>query len=357
MFGDEAASLACDGTVPNVARIYDYYLGGKDNFAVDREAARRVLGAAPDVPLAALENRAFLQRAARFLVFEAGISQFIDIGPGLPTQGNLHQIVHQYNSDAHVVYVDNDPVVLAHCRSLLQGDRTRTISGDVRAPEQIFANQELQSFINLSEPVALCLTLVLHFIRESDDPYQIMAKLTGALAAGSYLLLSHVTGDERDVATISQITDVYDEATAPLVPRSRDEFIRFFDGFTILPPGVVFLSQWRPSNKSHPEVGTHWAYAGLGRDSSFRMTVPRGVGMTPSTLCRRPQKQFNHSTWERPTTFVSKLIDEFVLTLAGICAVAIPPLGIFPAAAEPPGPNCQMGRPLPRRNGGGPCRS
>lgn len=191
MRDDEAASLACDATVPNVARIYDYYLGGKDNYAVDREAARKVLGVAPDVPLAALQNRAFLQRAARFLVHEAGVSQFIDIGPGLPTQGNLHQIVHQYDPGAHVVYVDNDPVVLAHGRSLLQDARTCTIEGDLRDPEQIFVNHELQRLINLSEPVALCLTLVLHFIPNNNDPHQLMAKLTSELARATVYLLGH----------------------------------------------------------------------------------------------------------------------------------------------------------------------
>jgi hypothetical protein len=267
MRDDEAASLACDVTVPNVARIYDYYLGGKDNYAVDREAARKVLDAAPDVPLAALENRAFLQRAVRFLVQDARVSQFVDIGPGLPTQGNLHQIVHQYNPQAHVVYVDNDPIVLAHGRSLLRDARTRIIEGDVRMPEQILANQELQRLIDLSQPVALCLTLVLHFIPDSDDPYGILDGLNRPLAPDSYLVLSHVTADEQDVVTVSEITDVYDKANAPLIPRSRAEISRFFDGFTIVPPGVVFLSQWRPSSESYPADGTRWAYAAVGRKS------------------------------------------------------------------------------------------
>ena len=267
---DNVVALACDSSVPNVARVYDYYLGGKDNYAVDREAARKVLGIAPDVPLAALENRAFLQRAARYLVTEAGISQFIDIGPGLPTQGNLHQIVHQHDPHAHVVYVDNDPVVLTHGRSLLQNDRTHIIDGDVRQPEHILADQTLRTLINLSKPVALCLTLLLHFIPDSDDPYGVITRLASALPADSYLVLSHVSADEHDTGTVSQITGVYDQATAPLVPRSRDEITRFFDGFTIVPPGVVFLSQWRPSSESYPQSGTRWAYAGVGRKHQAR---------------------------------------------------------------------------------------
>lgn len=265
MHDDSAVSLACDSSVPNVARIYDYYLGGKDNYAADREAARKVLGIAPDVPLAALENRAFLQRAARYLVAEAGISQFIDIGPGLPTQGNLHQIVHHYDPHAHVVYVDNDPVVLTHGRSLLKNDRTHIIDGDAREPERILADQTLRTLINLSKPVAVCMTLLLHFIADSDDPNAIMTRLANALPVNSYLVLSHVSGDEHDTDKISQITRVYEQATAPLVPRSRGEITRFFDGFTIVPPGVVFLSQWRPSSESFPESGTRWAYAGVGQ--------------------------------------------------------------------------------------------
>lgn len=263
---DEAVSPAFDMTVPNVARIYDYYLGGKDNYAADREAARKVLGAAPDVPMAALENRAFMQRAVLFLVQEAHITQFIDIGPGLPTQGNLHQIVWQYDPDASVAYVDNDPIVLTHGRAILNHMPQAIIAeGDLREPERILASDELRQLIDPSKPVALCMTLVLHFITDAENPYGIVTRLRDALCPGSYLVLSHVTGDERDVQTVSEITDVYNEATAPLVPRSRAEVTCFFDGFTLVPPGVVFLSHWRPSSESYPEGGTRWAYGGVGR--------------------------------------------------------------------------------------------
>lgn len=266
MCEDEAVSPAFDATTPNVARIYDYYLGGKDNYAADREAARKVLGAAPDVPMAALENRAFMQRAARFLVQEAHIGQFIDIGPGLPTQGNLHQIVQHYDPAACVAYIDNDPIVLSHGRSILyRMPGTVVIEGDLCAPQQIIASQELRELIDLTKPAALFMTLVLHFIPDDRDPYGSVAQLRDALAPGSYLVLTHVTGDERDVETVSQITDVYDDATAPLVPRSRAEIARFFDGLTLVPPGVAFLSQWRPSSESFPEGGTRWAYAGVGQ--------------------------------------------------------------------------------------------
>jgi hypothetical protein len=255
-----------DFSAPNVARIYDYYLGGKDNYAVDREAARLVLRAAPDIPLAALENREFLKRTIDFLVCEAGIDQFIDIGPGLPTQGNVHALVQQHNPDAPVVYVDNDPVVLSHGRALLHGaGSVAVIDGDVRKPMAILNNRGLRDLIDLSRPVALCMSLVLHFITDNEDPWALVAELRDLIQAGSYLVLSHVTGDERPVDTMSEIRGVYDEATAPLTPRTKEEFTRFFDGFELVEPGVVFLSQWRPTGEYFARGGTRWAYAAVGR--------------------------------------------------------------------------------------------
>jgi hypothetical protein len=259
---------AIDLSKPNVARIYDYYLGGKDSYAADREVARLVLNAAPDVPLAALENREFLKRATEFLVCEAGIDQFIDIGPGLPTQGNVHELVQRHKPDAPVVYVDNDPVVLTHGRALLHGTGGVTIiDGDARKPEAILSNRELRQLIVLSRPVAVCMSLVLHFISDDEDPWAVVARLWDSIRPGSYLVLTHVTGDERTVDTMSEIRGLYDEATAPLTPRTKDEFARFFDGFELVPPGVVFLSQWRPTAEYYAKGGTRWAYAAMGRKS------------------------------------------------------------------------------------------
>jgi hypothetical protein len=258
-----------DMTVANVARMWDYYLGGSKNTEADREAARLVLGAAPDVPLAALENREFLKHAARFLVAEAGISQFIDIGPGLPTQGNIHYLVRQYDEHAHVAYIDNDPVVLAHGRSHLDDiPGVDLIAGDLRDPGGILDSLELRETIDFSRPVALCMTLVLHFIRDQDDPYGSVAKLRDALCPGSYLVISHVTGENRDHAALGQIADVYDQATAPLVMRTREQIERFFSGFDLVEPGLVFLSQWRPVTEYYVGGGTRWAYAGVGRKAS-----------------------------------------------------------------------------------------
>jgi hypothetical protein len=263
---DGQPGSATDFATPNVARIYDYYLGGKDNFVPDREAARLVLNAAPDIPLAALENREFVKRVIEFLVIEAGIDQFIDIGPGLPTQGNVHELVRQHDAHAPVVYVDRDPVVLTHGRALL-GSRAGVafIEGDARNPQAILTDPELRDLIDLSRPVAVCMSLVLHFIPDEEDPWSMVARLRDSIRPGSYLVLTHVTGDARNADTMSEIRGIYDEATEPLVPRTKDEFSRFFDGFELVPPGVVFTSQWRPTGEYYAKGGTRWAYAGVGR--------------------------------------------------------------------------------------------
>lgn len=255
-----------DLSVPNVARMFDYYLGGKENHAADREAARLVLEMAPDVPLAALENRELLKRAVSFLTEKAGITQFVDIGPGLPTQANVHQLAKQHAPDARVAYVDNDPVVLAHGRSLLSHvPGVAIIDGDLREPERILSNPALRALIDFTEPVALCMSLVLHFIPGRNDPYAIVARFRDELCPGSYVVLTHMTGDEREAGTLAGITHVYSDATAPLTMRSRAEVARFFVGFDLVEPGVVFMSQWRPTAEYYAWGSTRWAYAGVGR--------------------------------------------------------------------------------------------
>ncbi len=262
---ERSAPNGADITTPNVARMYDFYLGGKDNYASDREAARKVLGVASEVPLAALENREFVKRAVRFLVRE-DIKQFVDIGPGLPTRSNVHEVVRQYEPQAHVVYIDNDPIVLSHSQSLLENTPgVAIIDEDLREPEHILSNPALRELISFARPVALCMTLVLHFIPDSGDPYGIVARLCEALCPGSYVVISHVTGDGRDPEALTEITDTYDQATAPLIMRSRTDIARFFDGFELVDPGVVFLSQWRSTGEFYSEGGTRWAYAGVGR--------------------------------------------------------------------------------------------
>jgi S-adenosyl methyltransferase len=255
-----------DFSKPNVARMYDYYLGGKDNYPADREAARLVLGAAPDVPLAALENREFLRHAVRFLMRDRSIRQFVDIGPGLPTQSNVHQLARRYDPGAHVVYVDNDAVVFSHGRSLLHGvPGVTVIRGDLREPGPILDDPELRELIDFSQPVALCMTLVLHFLPPDDDPYGVVARFRDTLCPGSFLVLSHVTGDGREPGALTDIDDIYGDANAPLIMRTREQVTAFFNGFDLIEPGVVFLPQWRPSGEYHAQGGTRWGYCGVGK--------------------------------------------------------------------------------------------
>ncbi len=178
----------------------------------------------------------------------------------------MHQLVQRHKPDAPVVYVDNDPVVLTHGRALLHGTGdVAIIDGDVRKPDAILSHRELQELIDLSRPVAVCMSLILHFITDEEDPWALVARLRDSIRPGSYLLLTHVTGDERTIDTMSEIRGLLVEATSPLTPRTKDAFARFFDGFELAPPGVVFLSQWRPTAEYYAKGGTRWAYAAVGR--------------------------------------------------------------------------------------------
>jgi hypothetical protein len=266
--GDGAANVL-DTRTPNVARMFDYYLGGKDNLAIDRAAAEKVLAVAPQVPRAARENRDFLTRAIQFLTEERHVEQFIDIGPGLPTGNNVHHIAHRYDKFARVVYIDHDPVVLAHGRALLPRKHplVTMVDGDLREPDKILADPDLHKLIDLDQPVALCLTLVLHFIPDRDGPHEIVARLLERLAPNSCVVISHVTGDDKDDGTIAAVTETYEQATAPLVMRSHGEVRRFFGDCVMVPPGVVFLTQWYRYLVAEPVLGdggTRWAYAGVG---------------------------------------------------------------------------------------------
>jgi SAM-dependent methyltransferase len=249
---------------PSPARMYDYFLGGKDNFQVDREAADEldeVAGRGTTFAVA-WENRRFLQRAVACLA-EAGIDQFVDIGAGLPTQGNVHEIAQRVNPAARVAYVDNDPIVLSHGRALLADDKTtRVFAADIREPQAILAAPGLAELIDFSRPVAVLFVAVLHFVRDDEDPYGILGTLRDAMAPGSYLALSHVTTDGLSAGLLARNEDVYKRATSPSRPRSHDEIARFFDGLDLLEPGLVRPGQWRPG--SGHETATHFMYAGVG---------------------------------------------------------------------------------------------
>ncbi|GAA0438675.1 hypothetical protein Acor_78900 [Acrocarpospora corrugata] len=264
------APLGIDATTPNAARMYNYYLGGKDNFAADRAAAEQVLKVAPEARELARQNRAFMRRAIRHVMADAGIRQFIDIGTGLPTEGNVHEIVHAHDPDATIVYVDNDPVVLAHSRAILsRTPHTATLRGDLRQPLDILSTPALRDLIDFSKPVAVLLVAVLHFLTEDDKPGEVIARLRDSLAPGSHLILSHVTADERAHAA-QQGAAVYRKASSSITLRNRQQIMDLFEGFELIPPGMVKLHDWRPDEDSAfatyrgRELPT-WFFCGVGR--------------------------------------------------------------------------------------------
>jgi hypothetical protein len=247
--GEHSAEI--DLRTPSVARVYDFLLGGKDHFAVDREMAEKALAIAPDGREAALANRAFLRRAVRYLAAEAGVRQFIDLGSGLPTQGNVNEIAHAVDPTARVVYVDNDPTVLAHGRALLADDATTTVvKADVVHPEQVVDHPEVRKYIDFGQPVGVLLVAILHHVNDDDDPARIAATLRSAVPSGSYLALSHFhnPGDANpEVARqAAAVEKVFNESLGTGHWRSREEILDFLGDFDIVEPGLVPLAEWRP---------------------------------------------------------------------------------------------------------------
>src|SRR5215469_15621282 len=244
-------SPALDPTVPNVARMYDFMLGGKDNYASDREAVARLIEISPEVSLAARWNRQFLGRAVRFVAGQ-GVTQFLDVGAGLPTQQNVHQVAQEVAPEAVTVYVDNDPVVLAHANALLVGDaRTAVVAGDVRDPAGILRNAEATGLLDLGRPVCLLLVAILHFVTDADEPAALVAAFLDALAPGSYLILSHATMHGYPVQAAADSADragqVYDRATSQLSMRDRAEVTQLLAGLDLVEPGLVHVTHWRPT--------------------------------------------------------------------------------------------------------------
>nr|WP_268258234.1 SAM-dependent methyltransferase [Parafrankia elaeagni] len=233
---------------PHSARMYDYFLGGKDNFPADRAAAEAAKAAFPQVVTAAQANRRFLQRAVGFLAGEYGIDQFLDVGTGIPTRPNLHEVAQSVIPHAAVVYVDNDPLVLAHARALLTSSpqgRTAYLDCDLLNPERILSSSEVRDTLDLSRPVALTLIAVLHFAPDEADPLAVVGRLLEALPSGSYLALSQVTAD-FDEGSISLLAETYRERGISAQPRSRAEVARFVEGLELVEPGIVAAHRWRP---------------------------------------------------------------------------------------------------------------
>ncbi len=256
-----------DTSVAHPARMYDYYLGGKDNFPADRKAAEEVLAVLPEGRDMARANRAFLGRAVRFLAGAAGIRQFLDIGTGLPTQGNTNEVAHAVAPGSRVVYVDNDPIVLVHARALLAAhdqSRTTVIQADLRVPDGILAHPEVHATLDFDQPMAILLVAILHFIRDQEDPAGIVARLKQVMSPGSYLVISHGTQD-FDPALAQQAVRPYNRATAPFVLRSKDEIAGFFDGLDLVDPGLVQIPLWQPDGPLPSSLDRIWLYGGIGR--------------------------------------------------------------------------------------------
>jgi S-adenosyl methyltransferase len=255
-----------DTSVANQARIYDYLLGGKDNYPADRAAVDAVLKVAPELGFTARANRAFLGRAVRYLTAEAGIRQFLDIGTGIPTAGNTHQVAQAIAPESRVVYVDYDPVVLAHARALLtshQAGATEYIDADLRDTGMIL--DQAARLLDFSKPVAVTLLMILHVIPDSDDPHALVARVLEAMPSGSYLALSHLGSELLDEEAKQGFEDVVSRsAQQQYIGRNREQMERFFEGMDLVEPGLTRVEEWHPDPDAGEE-GRSALWCALGR--------------------------------------------------------------------------------------------
>ena len=259
-----AAGPEIDPGRAHPARRYNYWLGGKDNYQVDRNSADEIEAIYPHTRTAAVHNRLFLQRVVRHLVREAGIRQFLDIGTGLPTADNTHEVAQQIDPTTRIVYVDNDPLVLVHARALLTSDpagRTAYIDADLQDPERILTDDALAATLNMDEPVAVLLIAVLHFLPDTERAYSIVKTLMNGVPAGSYLAISHGTSDFVPAATV----DAVRATTSDFTSRNHAQVARFFTGLDLIAPGVTPISQWRNPDTDPPPPEHVPVYGGLAR--------------------------------------------------------------------------------------------
>jgi hypothetical protein len=252
-----------DLSLPSAARVYDYLLGGGHNFAVDRAVGENVLGVLPDGRQVARSNRSFLRRAVHHLI-EAGITQFLDLGSGIPTVGNVHEVAQQADPDARVVYVDYDQVAVAHSRLILEGNaRAAVVAADLCRPDLVLRAPEVTRLIDFDRPVGLLMVAVFHFVPDERKPAGILASYRDALPRGSMLALSHLTADHRP-AEMAAVVETMRNSRDPMYFRSHDDVLALFDGFDLVPPGLVDAGRWRPEPRRQ-ETGTTGVYAGVGR--------------------------------------------------------------------------------------------
>jgi hypothetical protein len=253
-----------DTSVPNVARVYDYMLGGKDNFAADRELGKQLLDAFPQSSWIARQNRQFMGRAVRYCA-EQGVLQFLDVGSGLPTMDNVHEVARRVSPGAAVVYVDNDRVALSHANALLaKSPGVAAIWGDVREPGKILADAAASGVIDLGRPVVVLLAAILHFITDAEDPAGLVAVFRDAMPPGSFLILSHASHDVMPEES-ARARDMYRSASSPLVTRSYADVAAFFTGLDLVEPGVVPTARWRTVRSATATAMTADLLAGVGR--------------------------------------------------------------------------------------------
>ncbi|MGC5341850.1 SAM-dependent methyltransferase [Streptomyces sp. DT24] len=264
------APQGIDISVPSVSRMYDFYLGGSHNFEVDREAARKAMEFMPGLPKIMQANRAFMRRAVRHALSE-DVTQFLDIGSGIPTFGNVHEVAQAADPEARVAYVDHDPVAVAHSQAVLEGnDRAVIATADLRRPREILDNAVIGELLDWDRPVALLLVAVLHFVEDADDPYTAIAELRDALAPGSLMVVTHASyeGIPLTEDEARGTVGVYRDIRNPLVMRSHDEVARFFDGYEMVEPGLVSMPHWRPDSPVLPDQEDPFVFsgfAGVGR--------------------------------------------------------------------------------------------
>ncbi|MFJ6569069.1 SAM-dependent methyltransferase [Streptomyces sp. NPDC091292] len=272
---NSSAARDLDTSRPHSARMYDYYLGGKDHFDVDKEAAETVASVYPGIFVCARENRAFMHRATRVLAREHGIRQWLDIGTGIPTEPNLHQVAQSVVPEARVVYADNDPLVLKYAETLMRSTaegRTTYIEADVNDPDSLLDAPALEEVLDLGRPVALSLNALMHFVPDAQDPYGIVGRLLDVLPSGSALALTHCTPDFAP-ETWEKVTDIYTRSGTPVQFRPKAAVARFFDGLDLLDPGLSLGHRWRPDATP--------GSAGRPEPTDAEVSLWTGVGIKP----------------------------------------------------------------------------
>jgi O-methyltransferase involved in polyketide biosynthesis len=272
---DRSAAIpsSVDPTKPSAGRIYDHLLGGTEYLEVDRRAAEAIRKTAPEVEDAVWANRGFLQRSARWLAETAGIRQFIDIGAGLPTRNNTHDAAQAVAPDARVVYVDNDPTIYEHARTLLDdADNTAFVQGDLRDPDGILNHPEVRNLLDFTQPIGLMLVAVAHFLSDEDDPWAVVRRLVEAVPSGSYLALSHATSSRTNPTVIERIQQIYANATEQTYFRPEEDIARFFEGLEIVPPypdappALTYVGLWGAEDPEQADTeGSRWIMCAVAR--------------------------------------------------------------------------------------------